>query len=59
MATHKCVFINQPCIAQALGCEVINRVHGDTTAGKREPGNFFSNKINKNNQVSPFKRIKP
>lgn len=34
--THQCVLINQPSISQALGCEVINRIHGDATTSEGE-----------------------
>lgn len=35
-STHQRVLINQPSISQALGCEVINRIHGDATTSEGE-----------------------
>lgn len=44
--THQCVLINQTSISQAIGCEVINWIHGNTTASESEPADGTTRKNN-------------
>lgn len=44
--THQCVLINQTSISQAIGCEVINRIHGNATASESEPADGTTRKNN-------------
>lgn len=44
--THQCVLINQTSISQAIGCEVINWIHGNATASESEPADGTTRKNN-------------
>lgn len=56
--THQCVFIDQPSISQALGCEVINGIHGNAPTCQCESTenteHCILDKINKNNTQNEY-----